>query len=243
MGKGKSLQPIILGEHFIPVTLYKEWRRSIRFSITKKGLVIRCPIVTPIKELVDHSNSWCQNLLVKNPGALVEFKYVDYTHSPTIELYGDTYDIEFNYQDISKDQIKWDKNKINIILSEGYNAFQASTSIRDLLTKFAVRRYTTTITERVHQLNEAHFNVEINHVRLKNNRTNWGSCSSKGNINLSIRLLKAPHEVLDYVIIHELAHRIEMNHSKKFWKLVEDVCPNHKTYEKWLKENSHLCHI
>ena len=70
---------------------------------------------------------------------------------------------------------------------------------------------------------------------MKYNHSNWGSCSSKGNINLSTRLLFAPDDVIDYVIIHELAHRIEMNHSPRFWKLVSDAMPDYKEKEKWLK--------
>jgi len=67
------------------------------------------------------------------------------------------------------------------------------------------------------------------------------SCSSKSNINLSTRLLFAPSDVIDYVIVHELTHLIEMNHSQKFWNLVKSVMPNYKQKEKWLKEYGKLC--
>jgi len=89
----------------------------------------------------------------------------------------------------------------------------------------------------VHELNERHFQQPIDQVRLKYNHSNWGSCSNKGNINLSTRLLFAPPEVIDYVIIHELAHRLEMNHSPRFWKLVADAMPNYREQERWLKEH------
>ncbi|WP_187648529.1 M48 metallopeptidase family protein [Nitrosophilus labii] len=66
----------------------------------------------------------------------------------------------------------------------------------------------------------------------------WGSCSSKKNLNFSYRLIMAPKDVIDYVIIHELSHLTYMNHSKYFWTLVSKRCPNYIEYEKWLKDNS-----
>jgi predicted metal-dependent hydrolase len=76
---------------------------------------------------------------------------------------------------------------------------------------------------------------------LKYNQTNWGSCSTRGNINLSTRLLFAPDDVIDYVIIHELAHLLEMNHSNRFWNIVKKAMPEYREKEVWLKKNGHLC--
>jgi predicted metal-dependent hydrolase len=69
-----------------------------------------------------------------------------------------------------------------------------------------------------------YFQKPIKSVNLKYNLSNWGSCSTKGNINLSTRLLFAPDDVIDYVIIHELAHLLEMNHSPHFWAIVKRQC-------------------
>lgn len=80
--------------------------------------------------------------------------------------------------------------------------------------------------------------VRANQIHIKDQKTRWGSCSSKGNINLNWRLILAPQEVMDYVIIHELCHLKEMNHSKAFWELVEQICPDYRERKKWLKENA-----
>jgi predicted metal-dependent hydrolase len=85
----------------------------------------------------------------------------------------------------------------------------------------------------------AHFaplvGVQYGRITIRNQKTRWGSCSSKGNLNFNCLLMLAPPEVLDYVIVHELCHRKEMNHSPRFWSEVAKVIPDYKKHEKWLK--------
>ncbi|MBI4423904.1 MAG: M48 family metallopeptidase [Elusimicrobia bacterium] len=74
-------------------------------------------------------------------------------------------------------------------------------------------------------------------IAIKDQRTLWGSCSAKGNLNFNWRLVFAPRDVLDYVVVHELAHLREMNHSRRFWDLVARFCPEHREHRRWLHEN------
>lgn len=79
--------------------------------------------------------------------------------------------------------------------------------------------------------------ISYGRISIREQKTRWGSCSSKGNLNYNWRLILAPEEVLDYVIVHELAHRREMNHSKAFYDIVESVLPDYRKSRKWLREN------
>ena len=78
--------------------------------------------------------------------------------------------------------------------------------------------------------------VTYGRITLREQKTRWGSCSSKGNLNFNWKLALMPDEILDYVVVHELAHRMVMNHSDKFWKIVENVLPDYRERRKWLKE-------
>ena len=79
--------------------------------------------------------------------------------------------------------------------------------------------------------------VDYGRITIREQKTRWGSCSSKGNLNFNWKLILAPPEVLDYVVVHELCHLKEMNHSKAFWDEVGKVMPEYETYKLWLKEN------
>jgi len=79
--------------------------------------------------------------------------------------------------------------------------------------------------------------LDYGRVFIKDQRSLWGSCSTKGNLNFNWRLAFAPKEVLDYVVIHELAHRREMNHSKRFWAVVAGYCPGFREHRRWLNDN------
>ena len=83
----------------------------------------------------------------------------------------------------------------------------------------------------------AQTNSEISRITIRNQRTRWGSCSRKGAISLNWRLIQTPPFVSDYIILHELMHRRQMNHSKRFWDEVEKVCPIWREAEKWLRQH------
>lgn len=79
--------------------------------------------------------------------------------------------------------------------------------------------------------------VTVGRITIRNQKTRWGSCSSKGNLNFNCLLMLCPEDVRDYVVVHELCHRKELNHSPRFWNEVARVMPDYAVRRKWLKEN------
>ncbi len=107
---------------------------------------------------------------------------------------------------------------------------------RDVALKWLRKEAKKYISKRVMALAAAH-GFEVKKVTIRNQSTRWGSCSGRGTISMNWRLIFAPQEVLDYVIVHELAHLKQMNHSQKFWDVVAAMMPEYKVHRKWLKQN------
>jgi predicted metal-dependent hydrolase len=97
----------------------------------------------------------------------------------------------------------------------------------------------TVLTGRVEHFAQAQ-GFRARKIRITSARTRWGSCSSKESLNFTWRLVMAPLDVIDYVVVHELCHLKELNHSKAFWRQVEAILPDYKRRRKWLKDNGKL---
>lgn len=86
----------------------------------------------------------------------------------------------------------------------------------------------------------AQHRLTVHRVTVRNQRSRWGSCSRRATISLNWRLIQTPLHVQDYIILHELMHLRQMNHSARFWREVQQVCPEYETAERWLKQHAGL---
>lgn len=118
--------------------------------------------------------------------------------------------------------------------------FTLSTSAQErgelAFTKWYKTQALTLFTERVNHYANLHGLIP-KEVKVNSAKTRWGSCTSAGTLNFTWRLAMAPLEVIDYVVLHELAHLKVKNHSPRFWKLVESLCPDFKHHRKWLRDH------
>ncbi len=222
-----------------PVHIYYENRKNVRTSIGKKAVNLRMPYYLTATERKKYLD-WFENWIKKQREYLREqFEVKTYESGDELVVGSRTYilDIEHSDNKSHSGQLK------NGIIQLRINTSQQNhhKAIKTLLSRIVAKDYQAEIERKVKELNHLHFQVPVDQVKLKYTSSRWGSCSSKGNLNFSTKLLFAPEEVVDYVIIHELAHRIEMNHSAKFWLLVEQAMPEYKDHEKWLKENGATC--
>ncbi len=110
-------------------------------------------------------------------------------------------------------------------------------------TRWDYKKYKETsrvlVHQKITQIN-AHYGFPIQKVAIRDTKSRWGSCSKQGNLNFNYKILFLPPHIADYIIVHELCHLKEFNHSANFWSLVAEVVPNHKVIRAELKRTSHL---
>lgn len=243
-----SLQKIQLrvGKHVIPAKVYLERRYNVRASIGRKAAILRMPSAVTKAEAEQHFEwfkKWLDQQIQKNPDLTNRFYSRSYLDGDLLEVGERTYQIKITVTDRKTHTARLQNKVIHLQLSKQDQDAHLQKSIKHLLSRTVAQDFLPEITRRVHELNTLHFRKPIKQVFLKYNQSNWGSCSSQNNINLSTRLLFAPQIVIDYVIIHELAHLVEMNHSARFWELVAEAMPDYKKQEQWLKVNRDNCNF
>jgi predicted metal-dependent hydrolase len=130
------------------------------------------------------------------------------------------------------------KKKIGVVIDGGtiqINPVSNTTaSIKKAVDTFLKTTAEKYLVPRTYQLAEA-MQIKFQHITLRQQKTRWGSCSSYGNLNFNWQLVHSPPPVIDYVIIHELAHRQQMNHSARFWEIVRQYDPEYLKHRGWLK--------
>jgi predicted metal-dependent hydrolase len=169
----------------------------------------------------------------------------NYWEDRQIKVLDDLWTLEFNsISTNNKIKGKVIPQDLKIVLTgnfEQHSMEGINKNTKALLIKIFKDQYKNKVFYLVSKINDKTLKRNYNTVSLKYLNSRWGSCSVKGNLNISLRLLLAPLNVVEYVILHELCHLQEMNHSAKFWQLVSGYMPEYKFQEKWLKENGHLC--
>jgi len=235
---------IKIEDHPFPLRVHVERRANVRIAIGKKHINLRLPTGLSAKQIdgyMDWAEEWIEKQYYADDTLKSRFIPKSYTSGDTLELLGREYTIYIQYEDRKSHGGKIEGTDIFLKLSRLDKDINRQRAIKQLLSRLVSHSFLPFIKKRVFELNDRYFQKPITDVKMKYNSSNWGSCSSKGNVNLSSRLLFAPLDVIDYVIVHELAHLIEMNHSNRFWSIVANIMPNYKEKEKWLKVNSSKC--
>ncbi len=227
-----------------PVNIIIERRNNSRASIGKNCAYIRISHnlsgENSSKEILA-MKSWIIKKLAQKPELLTLERNREYNDGEKIKIIGWEYGLKINYSDRKVSSGKIIEGNICLDIPSSFGTDVKKERISALISRLIARNKMQFVKNKIHELNKKYFNKKINKISLKNNSSKWGSCSARDNINISTRLLLAPEDVIDYVCIHELAHLKEKNHSKNFWKLVENAMPDYKEKKKWLRENGHKC--
>lgn len=235
-------ETISIGNISLPTRIIIErGRTNVRASITQHAFIIRLPAGMTErdreKSLRDMTR-WAYKLYEDKPETFERFRKAKPAEEYAFDLQGTKYEISLEAHHNRSHRIRRvGDRQLLISVNEEDPRLEQGKLLPKLLAKYFAGQMLPMVDARVRELNDIHFRQPINSVKLSDTYSRWGSCSSKGNINLATRLLLAPPEVMDAVIIHELAHLVVPNHSDKFWTEVERALPNHKDHDKWLKKH------
>lgn len=221
-----------------------ERRRDTRFGLTGKRATLRMPVGVQndyVRQQLTNLQTWVTGVFEKKPATRQPFEQKIYKTGDLLTVGPRTYRLEVQLEDRATHSAKLIGDTIQLQLSIKSTPHHLQKSTKTLLSRVVAGDYYPEIRRRVLDWNDRTFRQSITSVNLKYNHSNWGSCSSRSNVNLSTRLLFAPEEVQDYVILHELAHLVELNHSNRFWALVEQHMPDYPEKERWLKVNRAAC--
>jgi len=136
----------------------------------------------------------------------------------------------------SQSWVKLQTNAIGIYIPVGLRGHKRQDTIRQALENWYIKQARQTIIDQIEHY-AAVMGLSYNRISIKDTSSRWGSCSSAGNLNFSWRLILAPPNILDYVVIHELAHLVHQHHQSSFWNLVAKYDSLYKNHRKYLKQN------
>jgi len=227
-----------------PVKIHYETRNNSRVSIRRATINIRIPSFLDEKEKnkqLKKMENWAKSKIIENPEKFRPKQQKEYKDEDIVKINDEEFILRIEFKDKKSSSARLAGNAIKLSISNNLSKEEQNTHISSLVSRCIAHKRLPKLQEKIYKLNKRHFNQKVNRIFFKHNKSNWGSCSNAGNINISTRLLFAPDDILEYVCIHELAHLIEQNHSNKFWALVEKTMPDYKEKERWLKKNGKLC--
>lgn len=223
----------------IPIRTFYERRRTVRVSLGKNYVILRIPmfIIDQTPRHLETARVWLVKIKNTKPELLHRYNIQGVeTLQRLIILEKDEYQIHILEEDRKDGELNVEKFAFILKIPREISDYKKRILIRNLLSKIVAGRYKKLVWERLEFWNQQFFKKKIHGLTLRYNSTNWGSCSSTGKINISTRSLLLPMQVFDYILVHELSHLVEMNHSSAFWKVVENVMPDYEACEDWIKK-------
>ena len=216
-------------------------KRSKNVSITirpQKGIIVTLPYFVSYKyglKIIEQKKSWIEKHLPKIKA--IEQKATVFTENSNFK----TRDRKLYISSHSSEKVKTKIDSVSIQIFYPENLPVKTPEIQDIIKDTIIKALRIEAKEylpgRTQEIAE-NLNFRYNQIFIKNNKTLWGSCSGKNNINLNLHLIRLPSYLIDYVIIHELCHTIEKNHGPRFWKLMNSILGDAKKISKELKQHS-----
>ena len=235
-----------------PVTVRYEPRRDARATIGRRGVLIRLPLADSTawcEQQVSSLLRWAARTIGRDPDRFRIRPPRSYRHDQRLSVAGSEFRLHLEHADRASNAVRLGAvdasgcRTLRLILAAGQSDIQRNHALPRLVSRGLALAKEPELRGQVEDLNDSFFRRPLGTVRYRYARSRWGSCSARGNISIATRLLLAPPEVFEYVLIHELAHLVELNHSPRFWSLVEYAVPDFRDHQAWLRRHQEDCQI
>lgn len=225
---------VTLSDRIVPYTIKRSPRRRLSMTIDHRGLRVLGPMNLSLRQsesLIRTHESWVIQKLDEWRPERLNSSWSIHGDTP-LPIFGVPYSVRTMHHATRTPRIERLNDSLLIHTSDPDNTARSHKSLVQWLRQEAFAHFEA----RIHQF-APRMDVRVSALSLSQARTRWGSCTSNGHIRLNWRLVHLPHDLVDYVIVHELAHLKEMNHSPRFWAVVESIYPNHKAARKVLRSH------
>lgn len=190
-----------------------------------------------IHNLVLSKSNWIFNKLKEFENKKVKEVNLSFEDNSKLPFLGENYILNIiKSNQIINCKLEFDKNKFIAYVPTFMSVDKQNKELKRLFIEWLIWYGTVIVNERINIYSKK-LNVSYKSFKVKDQKSTWGTCSSLGNIYINYKILLAPIDIVDYVVVHELCHLREMNHSNKFWSLVQSIIPDYIIKKNWLKEN------
>lgn len=219
----------------VPDYIERSNRKTLSLTVLKDGnVIVKAPISMrdeTINKFVEEKQDWIRSkLAIVNQ---TKTKFDDIIHYQKFLLYGNRYSLLLS--DVKKIETN---DAFQIVIPQKTEKEKITKSLKSWYKKIAKQ----VLFDRLAFI-ESRVRLKSKAVKINDSKGKWGSCNSMGTISLNWRVVMLPPRVIDYVLVHELCHLVEMNHSKKFWELVNKFLPNVQELKKEIKEYGILLNL
>jgi len=225
----------------VPVKIVVEARNSSRVSLGKNEIIVRLPkhiSIVDKEKVLKQFLIWAKKEIAEKKYYQLQQNTIQHYQDKPIKIWNKEFTIEIEFTTTGKNRLSYRGGEIlKIYLLEHQTEEKQKSEIQRFLLRFTEKYFLPELQKRTLYWNDIYFKEKIEKIDVKHTISRWGSCSSSRKISFATKLLLLPQDAIDYVIVHELAHLKEMNHSAKFWKHVENVLPDYLKTRRWIKDN------
>jgi len=233
------------GTTSINYILYTENRRDLKISVTLvNGVEVYAPESlheTKLHELLLNKAPWITGKIKELNQVEISTKKKEFVSGEKLPYLGRNYRLKVHREHIAQARLSFYQGRFIANVPNNWHQYQIQETLEEQLIRWYRKQGVKKLQERVTYY-QSLLHVHPTSVHLRTQHKRWGTCTPGGDIYINWRLVMAPMKVLDYVIVHELAHLIVQDHSAEFWKIVKSVLPDYELRKEWLRINGMTLH-